>query len=273
MFLCVSADQIRRASLHRRVACFRLIFCRALCSAMERVFRYTGSFCRPRSRHSLRISTIVSSCGSRCSFFVKKISEPYFAAECAVALVNSHYSGDCICMIGLILEKSTAPVHWMRRACSHGVLFRCTDSRFFFGRQFLPVTHRLNSLPPPMLCFRTRSQICQLIFNGIYPHIAGGTSYPAYLNFEFFRAHFAAECAIAFVTTPKKLSLVFFRLKNRHVCFEKRLPPNHPSAELVSTIDAGASTRVPRSASSSAVEFLTSPVCSLTHRMWSCSFF
>ena len=31
-------------SLHRRAACFRLIFCRALCSAMERVLRFTGLF-------------------------------------------------------------------------------------------------------------------------------------------------------------------------------------------------------------------------------------
>ena len=37
------------ASLHRSVACFRLIFCRALCNAMERVFRFTGSFSRLRS--------------------------------------------------------------------------------------------------------------------------------------------------------------------------------------------------------------------------------
>ena len=37
------------ASLHRNVAWFRLIFCRALCNVMERLFLFTGSFSRLRS--------------------------------------------------------------------------------------------------------------------------------------------------------------------------------------------------------------------------------
>ena len=41
------------------------IFRRALCSAMDRFLRFTASFSRLRSKHSLRTSIIMSSCGSR----------------------------------------------------------------------------------------------------------------------------------------------------------------------------------------------------------------
>ena len=30
-----------------------------------------------------------------------------------------------------------------------------------------PIAHRLNSLPPPTLCFQTRSHVCQLMSNRI----------------------------------------------------------------------------------------------------------
>ena len=52
------------ASLHRSVACFRLIFCHALCSAMERVFRFTVSFFPSSFLTQSAHSIIVSSCGS-----------------------------------------------------------------------------------------------------------------------------------------------------------------------------------------------------------------
>ena len=158
----------------------RLIICRALCSAMDRVFRFTRSFLRQRSEHNLlRISIIASSCGSRYDFLF--VAEPHFPVACAIAFVTTPNSGVCTCRIGSRLGTFTASVHQIRSACSHG-------------------------------------------------------------------------------SSQGRLDILL----------QKRLPPNHPSAELASTIDA---TRVPKSASSSAMEFPTSPVCSLTHHVWSWSFF
>ena len=108
------------ASLHRRISCFRLIFCRALCSAMERVFRFTGTFSRLRSKHYLRISIIASSCGSRYDFLF--FAEPNFPAACAIAFVTALKSGVCSGKLGSLLGKSTAPVHRIRRTCSHDTL-------------------------------------------------------------------------------------------------------------------------------------------------------
>ena len=55
-----------------------------------------------------------------CFFFLV-----FCSAECAVALVSSLHSGVCICMTRLILGRSTTPVHWMRRDCTHGVPSLC----------------------------------------------------------------------------------------------------------------------------------------------------
>ena len=90
-------------SLHRRIACFR----RALCSAMDRVFRFTGSFFYvPNTACALR-----SSCRSvdREMFFLC-FAEPHLAPQ----------SGICSCSVGLIPGTFAAPVQWMRRAPSHG---------------------------------------------------------------------------------------------------------------------------------------------------------
>ena len=81
------------ASLHRRVSCFRLIFCRALCNAMERVFLFTRSPSRLRSRYSLHISIIVSSCESRYDFVFFFLQSHRFTAECAIAFVTAPKSG------------------------------------------------------------------------------------------------------------------------------------------------------------------------------------
>ena len=54
-------------------------------------------------QHSLRISIIVSSCGSRYDFLF--FAEPHFTAECAIAFVTAPKSGVCSCSVGSILGK------------------------------------------------------------------------------------------------------------------------------------------------------------------------
>ena len=95
---------------------FRLIFCRALCCAIDRVFRFTGCFSRLRSEHNLSISILASSSGSRYDFLFF-CTTPFHRRMCNY-IRNDSKSGVCSCRIGTLLGKFTAHVFQVRRACS-----------------------------------------------------------------------------------------------------------------------------------------------------------
>ena len=173
------------ASLHRRVACVRLIFCRALCNAMERVFRFTEFSSRLRSRHSPRISIFVSSCGSRYFFFN---TLPFHNRVCN-CIGNCSKKWNVLLRVGSILGKFTAPVHRVRRACSHGAVSLRKLIIFALKNVFLPIVHRLNSLPPSMLCFQKCSQVCELIRSRI-SHVTCVSPYPAHVLLQVSLRHF-----------------------------------------------------------------------------------
>ena len=161
-------------------------FCRALCSAMERVFRFTRSFSHQRSRHSLRISIIVSSCESRYDFFFYRAPFPSRLCNCI---------RNCSQEWNLFLQSRITS--WKtHRACppdTKGRFTRCSFSlktrHLCFESVTLPVTHRLNSLPPSMLCFHTRTQVSELISNGI-SHVASVSPYPSYVELQLLLSHF-----------------------------------------------------------------------------------
>ena len=54
---------------------------------------------------------------------------------------------------------------------------------------FLPIAHRLNSLPPSVLCFQTCSLVCELIRKRI-SHVTNVSPYPSYVKLQFFLGHF-----------------------------------------------------------------------------------
>ena len=163
-------------TLHRSVACFRLIFCRVLWSAMETVFR----FHRVVFPYTFQIKSFRSSCRP-----VDR-SEIFCSGFCGTPFHNRVFNGirDCTQKWSLLQQESdqllgklTMPVHWMRRTCSR---FCLSLRASLHGRRLPPITQRLKLLPPSILCLQTRSQVCELISDRI-THVTN-VPYPAYVK-------------------------------------------------------------------------------------------
>ena len=99
------------AFLNLRWACSRRITCRALYSAMDKLFLFRGSFSRRRSRQSLRTSLIAGSCCSRLVF--PRFTALRAMADLAMAVVSVP-SAAMNCCVG--------PVHLVSRASWHAVV-------------------------------------------------------------------------------------------------------------------------------------------------------
>ena len=69
----------------------------------------------------------------------------HITAECATAFVTVPQSGVCSCRIGSTLGKFTKPVHWMRRACSHGDFSFCSLQKVYRGSEHVQRQHCVNS--------------------------------------------------------------------------------------------------------------------------------
>ena len=103
-----------------RSAGLRRITCRALYSAMDKLFLFRGSFSRRRSRQSLRTSLTVESCCSRrvCPRFTAL----HAMADFAIAVVSVPSARMNWCEAESVLGKSVGPVHLVRRASWHAVV-------------------------------------------------------------------------------------------------------------------------------------------------------
>ena len=102
--------------------------------AVERVFRFTRSFSRPRSRHSLRISIIVSSCESRYDFCFYRA--PFHCRMCnCIRGCSQKWNLFLQCRINSWGVHRTD--HWMRKACSHFVI-RFVHSISLLGSRLPP---------------------------------------------------------------------------------------------------------------------------------------
>ena len=121
--------------------------------------------CTERSRVSVCSRAHFDHRGSR--YDVLFFEEPHFTADCDIACVTAPKSGICSCNVGSLLGIFTAPVHWMRTACSHGVFPPLKTRQHCLEDLFLPPAHRLSPLPPSILCFCTCSQARKFVINGV----------------------------------------------------------------------------------------------------------
>ena len=108
--------------------------------------RWRFSLCRFFARKSRLFPSHLLSCSVQCD----GESLPFHSVLLpSTNPLHSRMCGICSCSVGSIQGKTTTPVHWLRRACAHCV-FSLWTRYLCLEDVFLPVDHRLNSLPPSM---------------------------------------------------------------------------------------------------------------------------